>query len=88
MPEGFISQRLMLYQHGHLAQYGEFLHSVDLFGSTSVKDAKDRLTAYALAHEGVGSRENWIRGVGWDQMVLGEMPTAVGVISKAPNYSL
>ncbi|KAH8785516.1 amidohydrolase [Diaporthe sp. PMI_573] len=62
--------------HGHLAQYGEFLHSVDLFGSTSLKDAKDRLTAYILAHEGVGSREDWIRGVGWDQMVMGEMPTA------------
>ncbi|KAK7716958.1 hypothetical protein SLS63_010858 [Diaporthe eres] len=54
--------------HGHLSQYGEFLHSVDLFGSTSVKDAKHRLTDYVLGHEGVGSREDWIRGVGWDQM--------------------
>lgn len=62
--------------HGHLAQYGEFLHSVDLFGAISIKDAKDRLAAYILAHEGVGSSENWIRGVGWDQMTMGEMPTA------------
>ncbi|KAJ0120324.1 hypothetical protein J7T55_001182 [Diaporthe amygdali] len=62
--------------HGHLAQYGEFLHSVDLFGSKSIKEATDRLTAYVSAHQGVGSRDNWIRGVGWDQMVLGEMPTA------------
>lgn len=52
---------------------------MDLFGSTSIKDAKDRLAAYISAHEGVGSRENWIRGVGWDQMTLGEMPTAVCV---------
>jgi len=58
---------------------------VDLFGSTSLKDAKDRLTAYILAHEGVGSREDWIRGVGWDQMVMGEMPTAVGMPSNAPG---
>lgn len=52
---------------------------MDLFGSTSIKDTRDRLAAYVLAHEGVGSRENWIRGVGWDQMALGEMPTAVCV---------
>lgn len=52
---------------------------MDLFGSTSVKEAKERLTAYLVTHEGVGSKENWIRGVGWDQMVLGEMPTAVCV---------
>lgn len=61
---------------------------MDLFGSTSVKDAKDRLTAYVFAHEGVGSRENWIRGVGWDQMGMGEMPTAVGVAFKAPIYGI
>lgn len=52
---------------------------MDLFGSTSIKDAKHRLSAYVSAHGGVGSRENWIRGVGWDQMALGEMPTAVCV---------
>lgn len=52
---------------------------MNLFGSTSIKDAKDRLAAYVSAHEGVGSKENWIRGVGWDQMALGEMPTAVCV---------
>lgn len=55
---------------------------MDLFGCTSVKDAKDRLAAYILAHEGVGSREDWIRGVGWDQMALGEMPTAVCLALK------
>lgn len=64
---------------------------MDLFGSTSFKEARDRLKDYLLAHEGVGSRENWIRGVGWDQMVLGEMPTAVcvaigaaGMVSDCP----
>lgn len=61
---------------------------MDLFGSTSVKDAKHRLTDYVLAHEGVGSREDWIRGVGWDQMVMGEMPTAVGIAFKASDCGI
>lgn len=62
--------------HGHLLQYGEFLHSVDLFGSSSVEEARNRLAAYISSHKGVGTKDDWIRGIGWDQMALGEMPTA------------
>ncbi|KAJ9156471.1 Amidohydrolase [Pleurostoma richardsiae] len=62
--------------HGHLLQYGEFLHSVDLFGSASFDEARQLIVEYLDTHEGVGTREDWVRGVGWDQMALGGMPTA------------
>lgn len=64
-------------QHGHLAQYGEFLHSVDLFGSSSIDEVHSRLAAYLAKHHGVGGKNDWVRGIGWDQMALGGMPTAV-----------
>ena len=63
--------------HGHLLQYGEFLHSVDLFGSESFDDVRRRLLGYLDGNPGVGGAEEWVRGVGWDQMALGGMPTAV-----------
>lgn len=75
--------------HGHLIQYGEFLHSVDLFGAKSADEVRERVRGYLkddennAAKEGrevVGSKENWVRGVGWDQMVLGEMPSAVSIL--------
>ncbi|KAL7623223.1 hypothetical protein AAE478_006904 [Parahypoxylon ruwenzoriense] len=62
--------------HGHLLQYGEFLNSVDLFGSTSMDHVRSRVRSYVSEHPGVGSREEWVRGVGWDQMVLRQTPTA------------
>ncbi|KAI6326952.1 hypothetical protein MCOR29_003240 [Pyricularia oryzae] len=62
--------------HGHLLQYGEFLHSVDLFGAASVDEVNRRIVNYLEANPGVGSRDLWIRGVGWDQMALGGMPSA------------
>ncbi|KAK4172786.1 putative metal dependent amidohydrolase [Triangularia setosa] len=66
--------------HGHLLQYGEFLHGVDLFGAGSKEEVKRRLREYLHKRkdeEGVGGRENWVRGVGWDQGLLREgMPTA------------
>lgn len=64
-------------QHGHLAAYGEFLHSVDLFGTSSIADVHAKLADYLSQHEGVGGDDDWIRGIGWDQMALGGMPTAV-----------
>ncbi|UNI20671.1 hypothetical protein JDV02_006739 [Purpureocillium takamizusanense] len=62
--------------HGHLLQYGQLLHSVDLFGSASLDEARDRIAAYRAANPGAGTRDSWIRGVGWDQAVFGHMPTA------------
>lgn len=64
--------------HGHLMQYGEFLHSVDLFGSSSLEDVRNRIADYLEAHPGTGRRKEWVRGFGWDQMAYGRMPTAVG----------
>jgi predicted amidohydrolase YtcJ len=63
--------------HGHLLQYGEFLHSVDLFGSKSLEDVRDRMKKYVTANPGAGSKDHWVRGVGWDQTAFGRMPTAV-----------
>ncbi|KAI1820485.1 amidohydrolase [Xylaria intraflava] len=62
--------------HGHLLQYGEFLNSVDLFGSTSMSEVRARVHKYVDEHPRAGTAHEWIRGVGWDQMVLGAMPTA------------
>ena len=45
--------------HGHLLQYGEFLHSADLFGSDSFDEIRDRLKGYLDANPGSGSRDNW-----------------------------
>ncbi|KAM7199371.1 Amidohydrolase family domain containing protein, partial [Naviculisporaceae sp. PSN 640] len=62
--------------HGHLMQYGEFLHSADLFGSKSFDEIRGRLRGYLDSKLGSGTRDNWARGIGWDQMALGGMPTA------------
>ncbi|KAK3381287.1 amidohydrolase [Podospora didyma] len=62
--------------HGHLLQYGEFLHSADLFGSTSPDDIRARLREYLDANPAAGTRDEWARGIGWNQMAMGGMPTA------------
>ncbi|KAI1105320.1 amidohydrolase family-domain-containing protein [Jackrogersella minutella] len=62
--------------HGHLLQYGEFLNSVDLFGSSSMDDVRSRVRHYVDENPMAGSKEEWLRGVGWDQMALGKMPAA------------
>ncbi|KAM7198652.1 Amidohydrolase family domain containing protein [Rhypophila sp. PSN 637] len=62
--------------HGHLMQYGEFLHSADLFGAGSFEEIRKRLRGYLELNPGAGTRDSWARGVGWDQMALGGMPTA------------
>lgn len=67
--------------HGHLLQYGEFLHSVDLFGSQSLDDVRTRVKAYVAANPGAGTKDHWVRGVGWDQTAFGRMPTAVSLPS-------
>ncbi|KAI1344823.1 amidohydrolase family-domain-containing protein [Xylariaceae sp. FL0016] len=62
--------------HGHLLQYGEFLNSVDLFGSESMDTVRSRIRSYIREHPEAGSESEWVRGIGWDQMALGSMPTA------------
>ena len=63
--------------HGHLLQYGEFLHSVDLFGAQSLEEVRTRIKNYISENPGAGSKDSWVRGVGWDQEFFGRMPTAV-----------
>ncbi|CAM1500889.1 Fc.00g100510.m01.CDS01 [Cosmosporella sp. VM-42] len=65
--------------HGHLLQYGEFLGSVDLFGAESLEDVKQRMRRYLDANPGVGGKDHWVRGVGWDQTFFGRMPTAADI---------
>jgi hypothetical protein len=65
--------------HGHLLQYGEFLHSADLFGADSPEEVRRRLRVYLAANPGVGGKGEWARGIGWDQMVMGGMPFAVSL---------
>ncbi|KAM0461128.1 hypothetical protein ACHAPV_004442 [Trichoderma viride] len=62
--------------HGHLLQYGEFLHSVDLFGSQSLDEVRRRIKTYLEANPEAGTETHWLRGVGWDQSAFGRMPTA------------
>ncbi|KAL2260958.1 hypothetical protein VTK26DRAFT_4912 [Humicola hyalothermophila] len=62
--------------HGHLIQYGEFLRSADLFGAASPAEVRDRLAEYLERNPGAGTKGEWARGIGWDQMALGAMPTA------------
>jgi hypothetical protein len=65
--------------HGHLIQYGELLNSANLFGAKSMDEVKERLVEYKATHAGVGSREQWLRGVGWDQANFdGQWPISVG----------
>jgi hypothetical protein len=63
--------------HGHLLQYGELLNSVNLFGASSLDEVRQRIKDYITIHPNAGSKDEWIRGVGWDQAAYGRMPTAV-----------
>ncbi|TDZ55067.1 putative amidohydrolase YtcJ [Colletotrichum trifolii] len=65
--------------HGHLAQYGEFLYSADLFGAASLDDVRGRLRNYVDSHPDAGTKDEWIRGIGWDQSFYGRMPTAADI---------
>lgn len=67
--------------HGHLLQYGELLHSVNVFGAKSLDEVRTRVIEYTAKHPNIGSRSEWIRGVGWDQAAYGRMPTAVCLLS-------
>ncbi|KAJ2898549.1 putative amidohydrolase [Zalerion maritima] len=62
--------------HGHLLQYGEFLHSVNIFGAKTPSELRERVREYLRTNPESGDKDNWIRGVGWDQNILGHMPTA------------
>jgi predicted amidohydrolase YtcJ len=77
--------------HGHILQYGEMLESVSLYDSKSVEEMRERIKAFLKEHrgQGYGTRDKWIRGVGWDQKFFGGvMPTAVSYLIRrnCPEY--
>lgn len=75
----------IIESHGHILQYGEMLESVSLYGADSMEEVRKRIRAFLEIHkgEGYGSREKWIRGIGWDQAFFGGvMPTAVSSMSR------
>jgi predicted amidohydrolase YtcJ len=77
--EGYVLPGI-IESHGHILQYGEMLESVLLYGAESVDEVITRIKGFLKAHqgEGYGTREKWIRGIGWDQKYFGGvMPTAV-----------
>lgn len=63
--------------HGHLVDYGEMLVQVDLFGAMTLEEVRARLKEYISKHPESGTKERWLRGIGWDQTNFGRMPTAV-----------
>ncbi|KAF1916604.1 amidohydrolase 3 [Ampelomyces quisqualis] len=63
--------------HGHLAQYGELLDSVNIFGASSMEEVQQRLVDYKTRRPEAGTQEQWLRGVGWDQANFhGQWPVA------------
>ena len=65
---------------GTLWQYGEMLESVSLYGAQSIEDVRTKIKDFLSFHDGemYGTRDKWIRGIGWDQAYFGGvMPTAV-----------
>jgi len=49
--------------HGHLFGYAEALHTVNLFGTSSVEECIERIEAFIAANPD----KEWIIGRGWDQ---------------------
>lgn len=70
----------IIESHGHILQYGEMLESVSLYEAASVEEVRERIKEFLRKHagEGYGTRDKWVRGIGWDQKYFGGvMPTAV-----------
>ena len=86
--EGFVIPGLW-DGHGHLLEYGELIHSANLFGSNSMNEVLHRLDEHLARNPSLGTRSEWIRGVGWDQAAFGgNMPTAVCQIQSLANRLL
>lgn len=72
--------------HFHLHNFGVFLRTISLIGTTSWKEAVDRVVAGAIARpEG-----EWIIGRGWDQndWETKEFPTSATLDSLLPGRSI
>ncbi|CAG8738967.1 18657_t:CDS:2, partial [Acaulospora morrowiae] len=50
--------------HAHLMQLGDMMNSVDLSGTKSIDEVRERIRAYISMHR---DKNEWITGWGWDQ---------------------
>ncbi|CAG8491597.1 13015_t:CDS:10 [Funneliformis caledonium] len=53
--------------HGHLQYLGDSLLSVNLIGSKSVEEIRERIREYIGSHPRIDPTTEWIVGWGWDQ---------------------
>lgn len=61
--------------HGHLIEYGQTLHGLQLYGVDSVAKVRQMVTEFSDANPAYGSKSRWIQGMGWDQRFFdGKMP--------------
>ena len=69
--------------HGHVMGLGFAIIQLDLTGTTSVEEMKQRLKAYAEANPGDG----WIIGRGWNQELWSEkrFPTSADLDAVVPD---
>ncbi|PWW72390.1 hypothetical protein C7212DRAFT_355060 [Tuber magnatum] len=73
--------------HGHVLQYGEMLSSVKLYGAGSIDEIKRRIKEYRKKNPTHGSKEKWIRGIGWDQRNFGGVMPIAAQLSQDPGLS-
>ncbi|KAF8425272.1 amidohydrolase family-domain-containing protein [Tirmania nivea] len=56
--------------HAHLLHLGEMLEGVKLYGMGSVEAVRTSIEMHLIARATLGTKENWLRGFGWDQSLL------------------
>jgi predicted amidohydrolase YtcJ len=69
--------------HGHVIDLGFEQSRILLTGTSSLKEAQDRIRAYVKAHPGL----EWYRGRGWNQVIwkLGRFPLASELDAVIPD---
>ncbi|RPA97694.1 hypothetical protein L873DRAFT_1836286 [Choiromyces venosus 120613-1] len=73
--------------HGHVLQYGEMLRSVKLYGVESIDEVKTRIKEYLKENPTHGTKEKWIRGIGWDQKNFGGVMPVAAQLSQDPELA-
>lgn len=56
--------------HGHILALGEMLEGVKLYGLGSIEEVRISLETHLKANPTLGTKEKWLRGIGWDQSLL------------------
>ena len=70
--------------HGHVIDLGFEMKHIQLTGTGSLKEAQERIRAYAASHPGLA----WYRGAGWNQVIwkLGRFPLASELDAVIPDH--